>query len=166
MKSTMLVFATVLLFSSAATASANEWRGLVPMKSVREDVRKLLGEPAVEAVAYEIYELSEETVWVEYVTYRCDGEVPMGCPTAPVCKLPPHTVLDVAVRLRLPVPVAEIDLDLSTFEKGPDRLYSGRYFFYKDREHGFKVQVREGAVIAYFYTPTTEDSKLFRCPKE
>jgi hypothetical protein len=166
MRRNVLILAAVLLLLSPIQASAKEWRGLVPMKSVREDVRKLLGEPAVVEPAYEIYELAEETVWVEYVTYRCDAELPLGCPAAPVCKLPPHTVLDVAVTLRRPMPVAEIDLDLSTFEKGPDSLNSGRVFFYKDREHGFKVQVRDGAVIAYFYGPTKQDTKLFRCPKE
>jgi hypothetical protein len=166
MKRTVLIFATMLLFFSAAPTFAKEWRGLAPMKSVREDVRRLLGEPAVEAAAYEIYELAEETVWVEYVTYRCDVELPLGCPTAPVCKLPPHTVLAVMVRLHRPVPVSELDIDLSKLEKNPDDHNSGRLFFYKDREQGFSVHVLDGAVVAYGYHPTKEDKKLFECPRK
>ncbi len=164
MKRTVLIFATALLFFSAAPASAKEWRGLVPMKSVREDVRKLLGEPSVEAAAYEIYELAEETVWVEYVTYRCDVELPRGCPTAPVCKLPAHTVLAIWVMPRRAVPPSELGIDLSKYEKNPDDHNSGRLFFYKDREQGFVIKVFDGAVVAYSYQPTKEDKKLFRCP--
>ena len=166
MKRTVLVVTAILLFFSATPASAKEWRGLMPMKSVRGDVRKLLGEPAVEASAYEIYELAEETVWVEYVTYRCDAELPLGCPTAPVCKLPPLTVLAITARLRRPVPVSELDIDLSKLEKNPDDHNSGHLFFYKDRERGFSVHVLDGAVVAYGYHPTKEDKKLFECPRK
>ena len=165
MKRTVLIFTAVLLFPSAAPASAKGWRGLVPLESTREDVRRLLGTPVKGAdYVVERYQLTEETVTVGYVTYRCEVELPLGCPTAPICKLPPHTVLNITVRPRRPVPVSELDIDLSKFEKNPDDHNTGRLFFYKDREQGFMVHVFDGAVIAYSYSPTAEDKKMFRCP--
>jgi hypothetical protein len=163
MKFTTVILSTCMLISSAASVQSKDWRGITPMKSTHADVERLLGSP-VANIGYERYELSEETVEVEYVHYPCDLKPPKGCLIAPpVCALPPNTVLSITTTLRRPFPMSDMHLDLSKFEKVPDEHHTGRYFGYFDREKGFSVRVYDGAVIGYGYHPTKEDQKLFRC---
>ena len=53
----------------------NEWRGLVPLRSNRSDVERVLGKPAMPPTAFEIYKTETERVDVLYSDGPC-GSVP------------------------------------------------------------------------------------------
>src|SRR4026207_2045790 len=42
---TTTLFALIVLLCSSSTADAKEWRGIVPLRSTRADVERLLGRP-------------------------------------------------------------------------------------------------------------------------
>jgi hypothetical protein len=163
------LFICVMLAPSAA-ARAKGWRGLVPMKSTRADVKQLLGTPIADK-GYDRFELEEETVSVEYVRYPCELKPPQGCITPPpVCALPPDTVLAITVRMRHPIPLSTLHLDLSKYEKRPGMifpngpvLYDGPLFYYEDEDEGYMLHVLNGEVVAYRYYPTKKDGDIFRC---
>lgn len=49
----------------------NEWRGLVPLRSTRSDVERLLGKPAIHPTAFENYNTETERVDVIYSPGPC-----------------------------------------------------------------------------------------------
>jgi hypothetical protein len=161
MKLISLLLVTCMQLSGDSLVPRNEWRGLVPMKSTRADVERLLGSPY--GTPPDRYHLANETVSVEYVSYPCDLKPP-GCPTPPkVCELPTGTVLAITVDLKQPVPLSSLQMDLSKFERETGDIdSSGRVLYFKNKAAGFWVHVLEGWIIKYSYHPTREDQKLFR----
>jgi hypothetical protein len=56
-----------------AKASPNEWKGLVPLRSTRADVERLLGKPAMSPGSFNIYKTEGERVDVRYSVGPCEA---------------------------------------------------------------------------------------------
>jgi hypothetical protein len=74
----------VLVFSGVV--GAKEWRGIVPLKSTREDVVRLLGSPTQQTEASYYYRLAEELAVIWFQPQPCDQcglgwKVPVGTVT-------------------------------------------------------------------------------------
>jgi hypothetical protein len=62
-----LAFAVAILPLLAIEADAAPWRGIVPLKSSRSDVERLLGNPSsTKSRFYVIYSLKDEEVRIDY----------------------------------------------------------------------------------------------------
>jgi hypothetical protein len=64
-----------LLVISERAVTAKEWRGIVPLKSTRVDVERLLGAPTKSSQSSLYYNLSREIVVIEFQTEVCDSSV-------------------------------------------------------------------------------------------
>jgi hypothetical protein len=155
-----------LLISSVGLASAKEWRGIVPLKSKRADVERLLG-PVPNGFPH--YVLPDETVYVEYA-YPCGYKNPPGWPDPPPgWNVPKDTVVSISVEPKESILFSSLALDLSKFEKVEG---DSQHFNYIDGEEGFTVNVFGSCcgmgekVSAYIYHPTAKEEKAVRCKED
>lgn len=149
------------------TCFAKEWRGIIPLKSTRADVEKLLGTPSEDHPAR--YDLPDEIVYVEYVEHPCNHTNPPGWPVPPLgWNVPVNTVIDIVITLKKPIPLNSLTVNLSDFKKvrGDD---VPQHSSYNNEEEGFSIEVLEDGgsenanVWEYIYGPRAKDSYL-RCP--
>jgi len=153
-----LLLTVVAMLAFRADASAQGWRGLLPMRSTCRDVERVLGEGACgrEQAAYD---LPGESVWFNFSVDGCGGgrlseryEVPTG------------TITGISVSLRGDkiVTLADLKADLARFEKKDVSDMIGVYK-YVSREVGMYVQATgDGVVGNYAYFPPSSYDNL-RC---
>jgi hypothetical protein len=113
MKNSLTRFASLvfLLAFVALTVNAAPWRGIVPLKSTRSDVERLLGKPLTGNMDFYVtYKLETEEVRVEYAskklcpqTDRCD------------CRVSDDTVLHIVVRPKTRIRFSSLELNKSKF---------------------------------------------------
>jgi len=137
-----------------------DWRGLLPLKSTRKDVERLLGPPDV----------NQENQLLVY--YQKDQVVFIGFSGNPQCrqKLPyttwdtsMDTVTEIRVRLRKSVPIADTQIDLTKLKKHRGDSDLMTHFYYVNEENGFSIEVGAGNVTGYVYEPTSRQNHL-QCP--
>ena len=153
-------FGACLFFLFFAQApSQKEWRGLIPLKSTRADVERLLGPPDVNAKN-------------ELITYyQSDATVSIWFSTNPQCKkklpyeswdVPAETVTSIRIGLKNPVPINETGIDLTKFKRVPGDSDVEGHFYYLNVEDGFSYEVGQNFLAAYIYGPGSNYRKL-RC---
>jgi hypothetical protein len=140
--------------------SQKDWRGLVPLKSTRADVERLLGPPDVNA--------NNELI----TYYQPDTTVNTWFSTNPHCKeklqyeswdVPADTVTSIRIGLKNPVPINETGIDLTKFKQVRGDSDVGGHFYYTNVEDGFSYEVGQNFLASYIYAPGIKQSKL-RCP--
>jgi hypothetical protein len=145
-----------LLTVSAAAASAKEWRGIVPLRSTRDDVTRVLGpSPNANNVRAE-YSLEDEDVYIVFASRESYVD---DC----VKRLPLGTVLQIKVTPKKGLRLADLGLDESRLKKlsRPDHSSPGNEVFV-DEEEGVVVRAQEGMVSQVVYLAAAEDWRL--CP--
>src|SRR5689334_7259730 len=90
--------AFVLLLVMSATSQAKPWRGIIPLKSTRADVERLLGTPNAK---YGHYEFPEETATIYYA-----GEDECNDPSKCLCLVPKDTVLYIYAGVSVPMNIS------------------------------------------------------------
>jgi hypothetical protein len=128
------------------------WRGIVPLKSTRAEVERILGRPDKESV--NAYDFPEESVLFRYSQRRCDEQ----------WNVAPDTVLYISINPKVKRPLTELNLDLTKYKKKPGDFDVLDHFYYVDEEQGLTLSVRSGMVQEYIYGPTAKDNPL-RCRK-
>jgi hypothetical protein len=58
--------------AQAAESAPNEWKGLLPLRSTRSDVERLLGKPSIPSEFVDIYRTEAERVHVRYSNGPCE----------------------------------------------------------------------------------------------
>jgi hypothetical protein len=142
----------VLIFSSSS--QAKEWRGIVPMHSTCEDIKRILG---ITKCQTSFYDLKDERVFIKFLERTCD-ENPPGKWNVPI-----GTVMEITVFPKVKPKLADIHLDLSKFtrERDPEKI---DFFIYWNAEEGFHFIVRpDGEADDFSYFGTPKDDYL-RCP--
>ena len=141
-----LIFLTLILIHSA---EAKDWRGIVPLRSTRADVERLLGQP--EQGSGGVYQTGDESISVSYSEKPCDYG----------WQVPPGTVINISVRPKNPPTLASLKLDERKYEKRNDpHAESLRY--YVNPEEGINYTVDAGVVTGIEYYSSAKDNKL-RC---
>jgi hypothetical protein len=166
----LLAGSLLLTVCTANVRPAKEWRNIVPLKSTRADVERLLGVAAKEALVE--YELPDETIYVEYSTGSCDRDAPEGWPTPPSgWKVPAGTVVAIQAALKKPLPLASLSINVGGFKKVRGDSDVPQHFFYVDEDEGFSIEVfasldgTDEIVQAYIFGPSVKDKHL-RCPDQ
>jgi hypothetical protein len=113
-----------LTIMAATICSAKPWRGIVPLKSKRTDVERLLGPSNHKEVAS--YYLADETVYVEYAP-----------PEDEDLKIAPGTVVTITVIPKKVLRLTELGVDLRRFKKTPGARDLVGSFIYTDESDGF-----------------------------
>jgi hypothetical protein len=151
-----LVFAALIVLTMTNYCPAKAWRGIIPLKSTRADVERLLG-PSTGVLP--TYYLSDSTVYFGYSSCRC-GEK---------CKsdgwnVPPDTVIVIRVGMKGVVKLADLNIDLTNFKKLPGDEDVPGSVVYKNEEEGFAIEAGGGYVGDLIYMPEAKYDYL-RCPR-
>lgn len=150
-----------LLVGMADATSAKPWRGIVPLRSKRTDVRRVLGKPIIGADgAIELYEKKEGHVQVRYARSPCEEGLPADWGNWKVGR---DTVVNISISLHEEIPVG--NLRIGNIEKYKWYTGDSGATYYRDERRGVEYQVQDGMVTAIAYGPTTRDRSL-RCRKD
>ena len=157
-----LLLTCLFFFLGAQLPSTKDWRGLVPLKSTREDVERLLGPPEkiIDKRAL-TYSLSNVVVLINFSgNPKCQENLPYDS-----WDVGSDTVTGLAVMLKKPVPVSESRIDLTKLKKARGAYDTPDHFFYSQPEDGFSVEVGQDYVMSYSYGPNADQQNL-RCPSK
>ena len=151
--------APLALWSSAVVnpqeSAAQSWKGIVPLRSTRADVTRILGAPTNDSDGVSFFSLRDAVVVVHYQTAACDkDQFGFGW------NVPAGTVTDIGV-----VPKTTIDKELFTREgKFEKRSVVPALVYYIDRTSGLTVETYKDKVSLLTYSPT-EAQENMRCPR-
>jgi hypothetical protein len=162
-----LLLTCLIVLLSVNLVEAEEWRGIVPLKSTRADVEKMLGRSTDHIPTYD---LRDEVVTVSYAQFPCDHKPPPGWPVPPPgWNVPKDTVVSIHVKPRKSVPLSSLGLDLNEFKRVRGDHDLPQHFRYVNEEKGYSIEVfafggEKGEIVsAYVYFPTAKEEVAFRC---
>ncbi len=158
---TVLVFiCCLLLLGMAESVAAKAWRGIVPLRSKREDVRKVLGDPLIGGLgSIELYEKEEGRIQIMYARHPCEQGLPADWGN---WKVQRDTVISISITLREDLKVA--DLKIRDLERLKWYTDASGATYYHDRGRGIEYQVQGTMVTAITYGPMARDMRL-RCKR-
>lgn len=151
---TRFSFLLFLLALCGVTVNAEPWRGIVPLKSTRSDVERLLGKPLAGGInSYVTYKLETEEVRVEYADQKLCSR-PDRCN----CRVPDDTVLHIVVRLKTIIRFSSLELDKSKFHPivNPENANNVAYSN-SDAGLMYVISKRDDLVLYVQYGPTLKD---------
>lgn len=153
-----LVFCIFAFLLSAQHVAAEEWRGIVPLSSTREDVVRLFGECSDQPGTCS-FTLPNEVILIVFARDYC----PEG--------VPPDTVLMIERQLQKGTTLATLGLDKRRF-KTFNPWYPGNtsYLAYIDEKSGLLLKSLRGEIFQINYIPTKNErptcARFYRKPKE
>lgn len=144
----------LLLLFLVSEGRAKEWRGIVPLKSTKADVERLLGKPNRLAR----YEIGNERVSVLYSEGPCEGAYQALAKDNCECLLAKDTVVKIAVTFDSPAKVAKLGVDKAKYQRTPFPAYHPSAT-YSDLSEGVVYTIRESddTVTNIDYLPSAKD---------
>lgn len=133
---------------------AKEWRGIVPLKSTKADVERLLGRPN----QLGRYEIKNERVSISYSEGPCGGRYEGLARVNCECLVVKDTVLKIAVTLESPVKISKLGVDKEKYQRTPFHAYQSTAT-YSDFSEGVVYTIRESddTVTSIDYLPSVKD---------
>lgn len=154
MKITHLFLGLCLILAECAVAQGKEWRGIVPLHSTVEDVERLLGESRYGRQL--AYETEDERIFFDYQTTESQCGTIWGR-----WNVPNNTILSITVHLKKRIMFAELEIDLSRYERSNTCIPES--YHYTNSEEGIGIRVDEGVVTGFRYLPSAQDMNM-ACP--
>jgi hypothetical protein len=162
-----IVVLAVLACGFAGEICAKDWRGLMPLRSTREDVEKLLGEPPpppsdgtrvyTPNKGRSIYFVDEGEVYIVYAEDLIEG--PRQC----MHTVAEGTVLLIQVTPNTKRPISDFVIDDKKFRKfDPSNPPNIGYEAYLNEEDGLVVRAFKGSVDQIVYVASALDKP--QCP--
>jgi len=141
-------------------SAPNVWRGLIPLRSTRADVERLLGQAKDSVDRTLIYKTPAETVHVLY------SEGPCTRNGSGQWRVPADTVIHIRVYPQKTTLLEDLHVDVSKYRRKPDPNIPNWTFYLSDKD-GLIIQTKlendREEVMIVTYGPTEEDAQL-RCP--
>jgi len=134
---------------------AGEWHGIVPLRSTRSDVLRLLGPPNSK---YGRYLINGEEATIIYSDRPCSSgwNVPAG------------TVRLISVTFKEGLSLSDLKIDFDNYKRARDPFVT-THVYYTNRDEGIRYEVFEGRdqkkVLQVYFEPTTKD-EILRCEKK
>jgi hypothetical protein len=151
--------ALILLASTGAPLSAQEWRGIKVMRSSCQDVKRVLGVAKCE-YPRSTYRMEGEVVEISFVSCRC----PIVCHDTNLrWNLPLDTVVGIHRELQSGTSVADFEVDRGKWTKTSTDFIGE--VIYSNEELGIRISAVDGRVLNVTYYPPLEKNKQFLCPK-
>lgn len=148
------LFLPFLILTNRLNVKGQDWRQIVPLKSTRAEVERLLG-PTTGAYFGE-YELKEGSLFIEYSSGPCRPERKGGW------NVPRDVVIMVSFTPKHKTRIARLKLDPKKFRKiVDDHVFGVGVFYYVNDEEGITYQVQRGKVDFVEYHPTKKDEHLY-----
>ena len=163
--------ACVCMILTTATLSHDErWRGIVPIRSTCEDVKRILGVASCKFPSSTYY-LEDVSIIIEFSDAKknCQRSTEQKCQAGvqhALWNVPRGTVLSVAVALKKPLPLANFHVDGGDYERSVDeraQLVGDDIVSYNNYKEGIYITVIDGEVREVLYTPGAKNEHL-RCP--
>jgi hypothetical protein len=150
-----IVLALFLLLIFSTSNQPNSWRGISPLRSTCEDVKKIL---QVEScpLPQASYTVPGFRVMIEFSNDDC-GKSPRAW------RVPKGTVLSLVVSPEHTMTVSQLGLDLSKFKKRDSEEIVG-VEQYDNNEEGISVETFQGYVMNLFLSPRKGDDSLLCKP--
>ncbi|HWS56220.1 MAG TPA: hypothetical protein VN228_18915 [Pyrinomonadaceae bacterium] len=153
MKKAILSVLVSLAFAQASRPPAEGWRGIVPLRTTCDDVKKALKVEKCGAPMSE-YNVPGFRVVVFFSSSQCCDD-PAGW------RVPPGTVTSLIISPVKKMRPPELGIDLSEYLKLPDRDVVGMEA-YENRGRGIAVNLSDGFVQDIIVAPPAKDEGL-RC---
>lgn len=154
--STTLALATLLLSFLILTKSHfvtdPDWRQIVPLRSTRADVERLLG--PTKGAYFAEYQLRAGNLFIEYSSGPCRPERKGGW------NVPKDVVISLTLSPNRKKPVAVLKLDPKKFRKVIDEHVVGILYYVNDEE-GITYQIQRGKIDSVEYGPGKRDERLY-----
>ena len=145
----LFIIAILLAGCLPMVAQAKAWRGIVPLRSTRADVERLLGGPGNR----DHYQFDAERVHVNYA-----GEGKCNPVNGCLCFVPKDTVISIYVQLEVEMKFSKLDIDKKKYEKFVSPK-DPTFATYSNNKEGIMYTVNEDNddVTAIEYLPTAKD---------
>jgi hypothetical protein len=152
----VIIFYLCFTLFMAALVEAKGWRDIMPARSTRADVERLLGPPADSSNEYiSVYHLENEVVIFHY-----EGNRPCKSPGG--WQVPRGTVVSITVTPKTKLRLSDLQVDESRYKK-TNGGHRSEDVIYTDNERGESITVYQGDVTRINYFPAASDNYL-RCP--
>lgn len=160
MRILLAIFCWLCIALAAPTlADAKGWRGIVPLRSTRTDVERLLGRPTQRLSEYSVfYRTPNESAIITY-----SKGLPCGIgENYSQWRVPRNSVESILVTPLKALPLSELRLEEGKYQKRsgghrPEDIY------YINEEDGESIRVFQEEVMAISYYPGTKETHL-ACP--
>jgi hypothetical protein len=143
----LFIMAMLLSACLPLVAQGKGWRGIVPLRSTRADVERLLG-PGNNGH----YQFDAERVHVNYLEGKCNPV--NGC----LCLVPKGTVISIYVQLEIEMRFSGLNIDKKKYEKFVSPKDPNVATYSNDKEGIiYTVNEENDDVTAIEYRPTAKD---------
>jgi hypothetical protein len=156
---------SALIFGLYSDSLSKDWRGLLPLKSTKSEVEKILGAGRELSPGMVEYRFAKEKISVTYSRGRCNEELEAEWDA------PKHKVISIVVSPRKPIALDKILERFEDFEKLPgDKDLPGTYYFLNEKE-GMSMAVQtqrdlgNSIVTTFFYFPMATERR-YKCFRE
>lgn len=147
-----IFYAVIGILATAGTIQAKEWRGIVPTRTDRNEVVRLLGQPSEFNRIRSVYRFDDEEVYIVFSS----SEI---CPDS---MAQTDRVLLIQVTPRKRILMSDLKLDESKFRKFSPSPLASEYQGYIDSIEGLIIRTKNGQVDRLFYVAAAKDSGF--CP--
>lgn len=145
----LIIAAAVATLVCVVPSLGKPWRGIVPLRSTRAEVERLLGSPA--PGTQNVYKTSTETVSVTYAETHC----------AYGWRVPPGTVVSLLISPTTPTKLTDLKLEESKYEKRKDyHLENVHYYIDANEGINYTIDAAQGLVTTVEHYPQARDSHL------
>ena len=141
------------------TSNRNGWRGIMPLRSVRRDVERLLGGPTNSLGETYIYESKAERVHVLYAQAPCEN-TEVGKWNVPV-----DTVLKLTVYPQRTILVRDLHLSRASYPRTPEAHPENWVHYINDKDGvtvNAMISLGREKVMSFVYEPSKKQERL-RC---
>ena len=139
----------------SATAPPNAWKGLVPLRSTRADVEKMLGAPTEVIGKSHSYKLKTENVSFTYAKGNCSG-------ADNDWNLPAGTILEIDVTPQTALSASDAGLDLSKFWKA--NTDDAELSMFKNADLGVTVRTKGNSNVVNIKYGAASSDAVKACP--
>jgi len=147
MRYSLSLIVILLSLSLPTIAQAKAWRGILPLKSTRADVERLLGLPG----KHGRYQFDKERAYIEYA-----GAGPCCPVNGCLCFVPEDIVISINVELEVEMRFSTLKIDLKKYKKYVSPQ-NPALISYSNDEEGIIYTVEDDDVTAIEYLPTAKD---------
>jgi hypothetical protein len=150
-----ILICLTLILSAVSSIEGKSWRGIVPLRSNRVEVERLIGAPS--APGGSIYNLKDEVVIIDYSKGRCEDI------RGTKWNVARNTVISITVSPRARLRADELAFNLKSFKKINNPEVEDAIYRVNDKD-GISITSRasDEVVISVIYTASRLDNRL-RC---
>jgi hypothetical protein len=150
-----LVSSVLLVLICLTSNKSNCWRGITPLRSTCEDVKKILQVETC-SIPRANYTIPDYRVTITFANDECGN-------ASRAWRVPKGTVLSLVISPEHNMTVSQLGLDLSKFRKREGEEIVGMEQFDNDDE-GVSIETFNGYVMNLFLSPRKSDESLLCKP--